>query len=306
MFASLKRFLQNLVRAMFPSKRKSVSPDEIIEQALEEAKLHAQDWGAESKQELPNQFDVTINGWDWGEYYSRRTGEIANRMAVTLLERMDSSEYVMEGTPVFKLYRSSDPDFDGVEVRVSFAGAEGNKDRGPSRVHSAPVGVNTAETERFPNQGNGLYAAKTVELPGGDTLKAGRVFASAPDGDTNRTVVDEGGAALAYLERESLRLPVADGYRVGAGRDGVSNPAEVLLPCEGFEKTSREHGAFSLSGSQWSYTNIGVNGTKVEHHDGSVDRLTKNQSCLLSDGDMLFFGTPLGYRFTVHDGWASF
>ena len=303
MFDGLKRLLQNIARTLFPSKRKSVSPDEIIEQALEAAKLHAQDWGAESKQELPNLFDVTINGWDWSEYYSRRTGEIANRMAVTLLERMDSEKYVMEGTPVFKLYRSSNPDFDGVEVRVSFAGAEGARGGSPSRVRLASVGASTAKTERFPNKG--LSDAETVKLPGGDTLKAGESLASVVDEDANKTVVAEKGAATAYLEQGSLRLRVADGYRVGAARDGASNPVEILLPSAGHEKTSREHGVFSLSGSQWSYMNLGVNGTKVEHLDGSTERLTKGESCLLRDADVLFFGTSTGYRFSAPDGWQD-
>ena len=314
---------QGFFGSLFSGGRQPVSPEDVIEAALAAAKAQARRWGGGNKEEVPNRFDVAINPQDWREYFSNHTEQTQARIADLLYERITAGNYSMEGRPQVRLYRDGDIDSTWVTVRASFAdttvqseGADvGRVNRARDAADARDVGCGPNKTIPFPDGGGSSVdepvrnenrvvsgASKTVPLSGGmpslDDMSSSE-YADALDALVPKTTPMPNGLSSVYLRGVEGTYPVAIGYRVGADRAGDTAPAEVLLPREGHDKMSREHGIFLAEGTKWIFVNYGGNGTRIRHVDGMEEKLGKNESTRIANADVLFFGTDDGYRFVI-------
>ena len=293
--------LQDYIDELFSGNRKIVSPEDIIEKAFEAAEAQARKWGEGNKEEVPNHYDVAINGRDWNEYYISSTEQKQLRIAELLNDKLMNANYMMEGYPQVLLYRDSDPDATWISVKTSFTEPMKKSDMQPSEPYvgnAGPIGRDFGKTDVQP-RGAGVVSptAETVPYPDKPFANTNPIGKENHDAAVAETWVMPNEDPVAHLKGDDGSYQIAHGYRIGADRAGDGKPAEILLPADGHEKTSREHGIFMKDGDQWVFVNFGANGTTVQHADGSTSKLDKNASCPLSDGDALFFGTQHAYRF---------
>lgn len=313
---------QGFLESLFAGGGQPVSPEDVIEAACAAAKAQARRWGEGSKEEVPNRFDVAINPKDWREYFSNHTEQTQARIADMLYDKITAGNYTMEGRPQVRLYRDGDIDATWLTVRASFVDVseqpdsgvgQANQGRGAGRGRDVRGGLN--KTVPFPDdavpgedepsaKGDGAKGsvAETVplqddgEAPGGMSPSE---YIDALDALVPKTIPMAGGQPRVYLRGVEGIYPVEAGFRIGADRAGDNPPAEILLPREGHEKTSREHGIFLADGKKWVFVNLGTNGTQIRHADGTEEELGKNESTRIANADVLRFGTDDEYRFVV-------
>lgn len=314
--------MQGLFSDLFRGGKQSVSPEDVIEAALAAAKEQARRWGEGNKEEVPNRFDVAINPKDWREYFSNHTEQTQARIADLLYEKITAGNYSMEGRPQVRLYRDGDIDATWLTVRASFAEVEdrsgeagaGRSERGRGQGGMRDVGAlnktipfsdgGASQGGASDSEDGGAVggASKTVPLSDGSSPIDGMSpseYADALDALVPKTIPMPDGNSGVYLRGVEGKYPVSTGYRVGADRAGDTEPAEILLPREGHDKMSREHGIFLADGKKWIFVNYGGNGTRIRHADGAEEKLGKNESACIANADVLFFGTDDGYRLVI-------
>lgn len=284
--------------SFIPWLRRPLSPDRIVRTLAREAKRQARSWGADNKREIPNRFVVRVTGDDWDSYYRSRAGVIEDRIGVLLLRRFADSDYTMVGKPEIELLLDADLEWRPMRVEAIFAE--------PAMDDRSFAGkASYAVCDRC------VTAAAEIEQKEPFTQKMDRSESECRDGlagfdpketlalsDVVKTLVMRGGASSANLVGNHVSHHVEDGFRVGADRGDGDVVPEIILTGLGCEFISREHGVFHHRCGEWGYSNLGSNGTTVEHVGGLVENLGKGDVCALNDGDVLFFATDIPYKFS--------
>ena len=93
---------------------------------------------------------------------------------------------------------------------------------------------------------------------------------------------------------------VRPGDVIGVARRSSDPAPDIVLPSiRTFKYVSQRHGTFTCAGGTWSYEQHDVNGTKVRHLDGSVQKLAAGSKVELASGDELSFAESAWMKFMV-------
>ena len=114
---------------------------------------------------------------------------------------------------------------------------------------------------------------------------------------------DDPSSRLARLTPEDPAMGtyvVRPGDVIGVARRSADPAPDIVLPLiRTFKHVSQRHGVFTCIGGAWSYEQYGVNGAKVRHLDGSVQKLAEGSRIELASGEELSFAESAWMKFMV-------
>lgn len=148
-----------------------------------------------------------------------------------------------------------------------------------------------------------VAAEGSITPAGGDSAFSSTIAPSMTPQLGNDDEQDDPSSRLARLAPEDPAMGtyvVRPGDVIGVARRS-SDPAPdiVLLSIRTFKYVSQRHGTFTCAVGTWSYEQHDVNGTKVRHLDGSVQKLAKGSKTELASGDELSFAESAWMKFMV-------
>ena len=148
-----------------------------------------------------------------------------------------------------------------------------------------------------------VAAEGSITPAGGDSAFSSTIAPSMTPQLGNDDGQDDPSSRLARLAPEDPAMGtyvVRPGDVIGVARRSSDPAPDIALPSiRTFKYVSQRHGTFSCSGGAWSYEQHDVNGAKVRHLDGSVQKLTKGSKTELASGDELSFAESAWMKFMV-------
>lgn len=148
-----------------------------------------------------------------------------------------------------------------------------------------------------------VAAEGSITPAGGDSAFSSTIAPSMTPQLGNDDEQDDPSSRLARLAPEDPAMGtyvVRPGDVIGVARRSSDPAPDIVLPSiRTFKYVSQRHGTFTCAGGTWSYEQHDVNGTKVRHLDGSVQKLTKGSKTELVSGDELSFAESAWMKFMV-------
>lgn len=148
-----------------------------------------------------------------------------------------------------------------------------------------------------------VAAEGSITPAGGDSAFSSTIAPSMTPQLGNDDGQDDPSSRLARLAPEDPAMGtyvVRPGDVIGVARRSSDPAPDIVLPSiRTFKYVSQRHGTFTCAGGTWSYEQHDVNGTKVRHLDGSVQKLTKGSKTELASGDELSFAESAWMKFMV-------
>lgn len=148
-----------------------------------------------------------------------------------------------------------------------------------------------------------VAAEGSITPAGGDSAFSSTIAPSMTPQLGNDDEQDDPSSRLARLAPEDPAMGtyvVRPGDVIGVARRSSDPAPDIVLPSiRTFKYVSQRHGTFTCAGGTWSYEQHDVNGTKVRHLDGSVQKLTKGSKTELASGDELSFAESAWMKFMV-------
>ena len=148
-----------------------------------------------------------------------------------------------------------------------------------------------------------VAAEGSITPAGGDSAFSSTIAPSMTPRLGNDDEQDDPSSRLARLAPEDPAMGtyvVRPGDVIGVARRSSDPAPDIVLPSiRTFKYVSQRHGTFTCTGGTWSYEQHDVNGTKVRHLDGSVQKLTKGSKTELASGDELSFAESAWMKFMV-------
>lgn len=148
-----------------------------------------------------------------------------------------------------------------------------------------------------------VAAEGSITPAGGDSAFSSTIAPSMTPQLGNDDEQDDPSSRLARLAPEDPAMGtyvVRPGDVIGVARRSSDPAPDIVLPSiRTFKYVSQRHGTFTCAGGTWSYEQHDVNGTKVRHLDGSVQKLTKGSKAELASGDELSFAESAWMKFMV-------
>lgn len=148
-----------------------------------------------------------------------------------------------------------------------------------------------------------VAAEGSITPAGGDSAFSSTIAPSMTPQLGNDDEQDDPSSRLARLAPEDPAMGtyvVRPGDVIGVARRSSDPAPDIVLPSiRTFKYVSQRHGTFTCAGGTWSYEQHDVNGTKVRHLDGSVQKLTKGSKIELASGDELSFAESAWMKFMV-------
>lgn len=148
-----------------------------------------------------------------------------------------------------------------------------------------------------------VAAKGSITPAGGDSAFSSTIAPSMTPRLGNDDEQDDPSSRLARLAPEDPAMGtyvVRPGDVIGVARRSSDPAPDIVLPSiRTFKYVSQRHGTFTCAGGTWSYEQHDVNGTKVRHLDGSVQKLTKGSKTELASGDELSFAESAWMKFMV-------
>lgn len=148
-----------------------------------------------------------------------------------------------------------------------------------------------------------VAAEGSITPAGGDSAFSSTIAPSMTPQLGNDDEQDDPSSRLARLAPENPAMGtyvVRPGDVIGVARRSSDPAPDIVLPSiRTFKYVSQRHGTFTCAGGTWSYEQHDVNGTKVRHLDGSVQKLTKGSKTELASGDELSFAESAWMKFMV-------
>lgn len=148
-----------------------------------------------------------------------------------------------------------------------------------------------------------VVAEGSITPAGGDSAFSSTIAPSMTPQLGNDDEQDDPSSRLARLAPEDPAMGtyvVRPGDVIGVARRSSDPAPDIVLPSiRTFKYVSQRHGTFTCAGGTWSYEQHDVNGTKVRHLDGSVQKLTKGSKTELASGDELSFAESAWMKFMV-------
>ena len=148
-----------------------------------------------------------------------------------------------------------------------------------------------------------VAAEGSITPAGGDSAFSSTIAPSMTPQLGNDDEQDDPSSRLARLAPEDPAMGtyvVRPGDVIGVARRRSDPAPDIVLPSiRTFKYVSQRHGTFTCAGGTWSYEQHDVNGTKVRHLDGSVQKLTKGSKTELASGDELSFAESAWMKFMV-------
>lgn len=148
-----------------------------------------------------------------------------------------------------------------------------------------------------------VAAEGSIAPAGGDSAFSSTIAPSMTPQLGNDDEQDDPSSRLARLAPEDPAMGayvVRPGDVIGVARRSSDPAPDIVLPSiRTFKYVSQRHGTFTCAGGTWSYEQHDVNGTKVRHLDGSVQKLTKGSKTELVSGDELSFAESAWMKFMV-------
>lgn len=148
-----------------------------------------------------------------------------------------------------------------------------------------------------------VAAEGSITPAGGDSAFSSTIAPSMTPQLGNDDEQDDPSSRLARLVPEDPAMGtyvVRPGDVIGVARRSSDPAPDIVLPSiRTFKYVSQRHGTFTCAGGTWSYEQHDVNGTKVRHLDGSVQKLTKGSKTELASGDELSFAESAWMKFMV-------
>lgn len=148
-----------------------------------------------------------------------------------------------------------------------------------------------------------VAAEGSITPAGGDSAFSSTIAPSMTPQLGNDDEQDDPSSRLARLAPEDPAMGtyvVRPGDVIGVARRSSDPAPDIVLPSiRTFKYVSQRHGTFTCAGGTWSYEQHDVNGTKVRHLDGSVQKLAKGSKTELASGDELSFAESAWMKFMV-------
>lgn len=148
-----------------------------------------------------------------------------------------------------------------------------------------------------------VAAEGSITPAGGDSAFSSTIAPSMTPRLGNDDEQDDPSSRLARLAPEDPAMGtyvVRPGDVIGVARRSSDPAPDIVLPSiRTFKYVSQRHGTFTCAGGTWSYEQHDVNGTKVRHLDGSVQKLAKGSKTELASGDELSFAESAWMKFMV-------
>lgn len=148
-----------------------------------------------------------------------------------------------------------------------------------------------------------VAAEGSITPAGGDSAFSSTIAPSMTPQLGNDDGQDDPSSRLARLAPEDPAMGtyvVRPGDVIGVARRSSDPAPDIALPSiRTFKYVSQRHGTFTCAGGTWSYEQHDVNGTKVRHLDGSVQKLAKGSKTELASGDELSFAESAWMKFMV-------
>ena len=148
-----------------------------------------------------------------------------------------------------------------------------------------------------------VAAEGSITPAGGDSAFSSTIAPSMTPQLGNDDEQDDPSSRLARLAPEDPAMGtyvVRPGDVIGVARRSSDPAPDIVLPSiRTFKYVSQRHVTFTCAGGTWSYEQHDVNGTKVRHLDGSVQKLTKGSKTELVSGDELSFAESAWMKFMV-------
>lgn len=148
-----------------------------------------------------------------------------------------------------------------------------------------------------------VAAEGSITPAGGDSAFSSTIAPSMTPQLGNDDEQDDPSSRLARLAPEDPAMGtyvVRPGDVIGVARRSSDPAPDIVLPSiRTFKYVSQRHGTFTCAGGTWSYEQHDVNGTKVRHLDGSVQKLAKGSKTELASGDELSFAESVWMKFMV-------
>ncbi|WP_419058462.1 DUF3825 domain-containing protein [Enorma massiliensis] len=148
-----------------------------------------------------------------------------------------------------------------------------------------------------------VAAEGSITPAGGDSAFSSTIAPSMTPQLGNDDEQDDPSSRLARLTPEDPAMGtyvVRPGDVIGVARRSSDPAPDIVLPSiRTFKYVSQRHGTFTCAGGTWSYEQHDVNGTKVRHLDGSVQKLAAGSKVELVSGDELSFAESAWMKFMV-------
>ena len=148
-----------------------------------------------------------------------------------------------------------------------------------------------------------VAAEGSITPAGGDSAFSSTIAPSMTPQLGNDDEQDDPSSRLARLAPEDPAMGtyvVRPGDVIGVARRSSDPAPDIVLPSiRTFKYVSQRHGTFTCAGGTWSYEQHDVNGTKVRHLDGSVQKLAAGSKVELVSGDELSFAESAWMKFMV-------
>lgn len=148
-----------------------------------------------------------------------------------------------------------------------------------------------------------VAAEGSITPAGGDSAFSSTIAPSMTPQLGNDDEQDDPSSRLARLAPEDPAMGtyvVRPGDVIGVARRSSDPAPDIVLPSiRTFKYVSQRHGTFTCAVGTWSYEQHDVNGTKVRHLDGSVQKLAKGSKTELASGDELSFAESAWMKFMV-------